>query len=82
MFWQLLGFFENSQRRQLWIPSPSLPLATTRALGRTGCPQAPRLPDWPLPSVAVLETPAAPAVPPHRAFVTGRGADLQPAAGA
>lgn len=33
MFWQPLGFFENSLRKQLWIPSSLLPLATTRALG-------------------------------------------------
>lgn len=25
MFWQALGFFENSLRRQLWIPSALLP---------------------------------------------------------
>lgn len=33
MFWQPLGFFENSLRKQLRIPSPLLPLATVRALG-------------------------------------------------
>lgn len=72
MFWQLLGVFENSLRKQLWIPSPSLPRATTRALGHDR-PAVPRRPDWPLPSAAALETPAAPAVsppPPGQAFVT------------
>lgn len=63
MFWQLLGVFENSLRKQLWIPSPSLPRATTRALGHDR-PAVPRRPDWPLPSAAALETPAAPAVSP------------------
>lgn len=33
MFWQPLGFFENSLRKQLRIPSSLLPLATVRALG-------------------------------------------------
>lgn len=33
MFWQPLGFFENSLRKQLWIPSLLLTLATVGALG-------------------------------------------------
>lgn len=32
MCWQLLGFSENSLRKQLWIPSSLLPLATGGAL--------------------------------------------------
>ena len=45
MFWQPLGFFENSLRKQLWIPSLLLPLATIRALGHQHCPWAGRLLD-------------------------------------
>lgn len=33
MFWQALRFFENSLRKQLWLPSAELPLATVRTLG-------------------------------------------------
>lgn len=45
MFWQPLGFFENSLRKQLWIPSPLLSLATHRALEHQQCPQVLSLSD-------------------------------------
>lgn len=69
MFWQLLRFFENSLRKQLWIPSSLFPLATMGALGPwhsvprpPGCwtwPDA-EVPGWPFSSTAVVETPSAP----------------------
>ena len=45
MFWQPLGFFENSLRKQLWIPSPLLSLAALRALEHQHRPSGCRL--WP-----------------------------------
>lgn len=71
MFWQLLSFFENSLRKQLWVPSSLFPLQPwerwdpgTLSPG----PQTPRLsdlaeaevPGGPFSSTAVVDTPSAP----------------------
>lgn len=76
MFWQLLGFFASSLRKQLWIPSWLLPLAGVGALEHPGtparCPQAPRPLELALSrdaslaflTHAALEAPTAPAVSP------------------
>lgn len=72
MFWQALQPFENSLRKQLWVPSALLPLATDRALGHqhpAPSPPAPR--SGPPPSGAaflacVLETATAPRASPAK----------------
>lgn len=94
MFWQLLGFFASSLRKQLWIPSWLLPLAGVGALEHPGtparCPQAPRPLELALSrdaslaflTHAALEAPTAPAVSPPPSLCRCAGGDLQPTAGA
>lgn len=76
MFWQPLRFFENSLKKQLWIPLCVVPLATVSAGTLMPCPQPLRLvdlalsaemPPWPLSLMLFWKLPQLPWFLPHQA---------------